>query len=812
MKYLVFTITLLVNIALFLVLGTREILPLPLGSFLNMQEGIWQNAEPVDHDFTENLSIKGLKGGVNVYLDDRLVPHIFAEQENDAYFVQGYIHAKNRLWQMEFQTHAAAGRISEIVGEKALQFDRNQRRIGMVFAAENALAFMEKDSTTKASLDSYTAGVNAYIKSLHRSKLPIEYKLLGYEPEKWSNFKSALFTKQMTNTLAGYDRDFEMTEALKLLGEENFRILYGQLPDSLYPVIPSGTTFNKPLAELIPPVTADSLYFKRKDSIQVKEDFKSNPEDGSNNWAVSGTRTKSGKPILANDPHLSLTLPSIWYEIQLHTPNYNAYGVSFPGLPGVVIGFNDSIAFGFTNSGRDVKDYYEIQFKNKEKNKYLYQNQWVNTTRRVEEIKVRNASTFHDTVAYTIFGPVTYDHSFKHELSENKAYALKWVAHDSSNILKMWLLLNRAKNLNDFNEAISHFNAPGQNMIFASKSGDIAIQQQATFPLRWQGQGLYVMPGFDSSYLWKGYIPIEDNPRSINPIEGYLSSANQRVADSSYPYFIPGSYEVYRAITINRRLSGMYNVGVEDMMTLQNDNYNVFAEMARPILLNYVNRAELDQEQKKFLSLIENWNLRNDPDEQAVTCFNIWWDSLQNVIFKDELQFGKNSILMPEKFVLLEALRKDTSFKFVDDISTPEIENLNTQITKALKKASIQLKSIASEQNLNWSKFKNTTVYHLLKTNAMPFARGGLKIGGGNGIVNATQHDHGPSWKMIIELTTPTVAYGIYPGGQSGNPGSRFYDNFIDKWTKGQYYKLFIMDPSDIKARSFKWKMTFKPV
>ena len=217
MKYLVFAITLLINIALFVVLGTREILPLPLGSFLNMQEGIWQNAEPVDYDFTENLSIKGISGEVNVYLDERLVPHVFAEQENDAYFVQGYIHAKNRLWQMEFQTHAAAGRISEIVGDKALQFDRNQRRIGMVFAAENALAAMEKDAKTKAAMDAYTAGVNAYIKSLQKSKLPIEYKLLGYEPEKWSNLKSALFTKQMTNTLAGYDRDFEMTEALKLL-------------------------------------------------------------------------------------------------------------------------------------------------------------------------------------------------------------------------------------------------------------------------------------------------------------------------------------------------------------------------------------------------------------------------------------------------------------------------------------------------------------------------------------------------------------------------------------------------------------------
>lgn len=811
MKYLVFAITLLINIALFVVLGTREILPLPLGSFLNMQEGIWQNAEPVDYDFTENLSIKGISGEVNVYLDERLVPHVFAEQENDAYFVQGYIHAKNRLWQMEFQTHAAAGRISEIVGDKALQFDRNQRRIGMVFAAENALAAMEKDAKTKAAMDAYTSGVNAYIKSLQKSKLPIEYKLLGYEPEKWSNLKSALFTKQMTNTLAGYDRDFEMTEALKLLGEENFRLLYGQLPDSLYPVIPTGSSFNKPIAELLPPATADSLYFRRNDSIVVKEDFKANPEDGSNNWAVSGSRTKSGKPILANDPHLSLTLPSIWFEIQLHTPDYNAYGVSFPGLPGVVIGFNDSIAFGFTNSGRDVKDYYEIQFKDQEKTKYFFDNQWLNTTRRVEKIKIKNASTFLDTVAYTLFGPVTYDHSFKHALAENKAYALKWVAHDTSNILKMWLLLNRAKNLNDFNEAISHFNAPGQNMIFASKSGDIALQQQATFPLRWKDQGLFVMPGFDSSYLWKGYIPLEDNPKSINPIEGYLSSANQRAADSSYPYFIPGSYEVYRAITINRRLAEMFNVGVEDMMALQNDNYNVFAEMARPILLNYVNRDELDQEQKNFVALIQNWNLKNDPYEQAVACFNTWWDSLQTVVFRDELQAGKNSMLLPEKFVLLEALSRDSAFKFVDDVTTPEIENLNVQVTKALKKASIQLKSVASEDRLKWAKFKNTTVYHLLRANALPFARAGLMIGGGNGIVNATQHDHGPSWKMIVEMTSPTNAYGIYPGGQSGNPGSRFYDDFIDKWTKGQYYKLFIMDLADVKARSFKWKMTFKP-
>jgi penicillin amidase len=375
----------------------------------------------------------------------------------------------------------------------------------------------------------------------------------------------------------------------------------------------------------------------------------------------------------------------------------------------------------------------------------------------------------------------------------------------------MWLLLNRAHNLNDYVEAITYFNAPGQNMIFASKSGDIAIQQQATFPLRWKDQGLFVMPGFDSSYMWKGYIPMEDNPRSFNPVEGYVSSANQRPADSTYPYFIPGSYEVYRAITINRKLSSMYGITVDDMKSLQNDNYNVFAEMARPILLNYVNRAALDNDQKRFVSLIENWNLKNEPDEMAVVCFENWWDSLQTTVFKDELTFGQNSVLFPEKFVLLEALRRDTSFKFIDNINTPEREDLNTQVTIALKKASMQLRSLQSEDKLKWSKFKNTTVYHLLKNNAPSFARSGLMNGGGKGIVNATQHDHGPSWRMIVELTTPTIAYGIYPGGQSGNPGSRFYDDFIDDWTKGQYFKLFMMDPVDVKAGKFKWKMSINP-
>ena len=809
MKYFILALSLLVNGLLVYVLDTRTVLPLPLGSFLSVQEGVWQNAEPTNKDFNADLKLDGLNGEVNVYFDERLVPHVFATEENDAYFVQGYLHAKFRLWQMEFQTHAAAGRISEIVGSKGLTFDRNQRRIGMVYAAENALAAMEKDPQTLSALNAYTAGINSFIEKINTSELPIEYKLLGYVPEKWNNLKSALFIKQMTNTLAGYDRDLEYTNALEILGEEKFRILYSDIPDSLYPVIPKGTFYAAASSELIPPLSADSLYFKRKDTIEFVEDYKPDPLNGSNNWVVAGNKTKSGKPILANDPHLSLTLPSIWYEIQINTPSFNAYGVSFPGIPGVVIGFNDSIAFGFTNAGRDVKDYYEIQFKDKSKQAYFFNNDWVKTSMRIESIKIKDSLPFLDTVAYTTFGPVTYDHSFKHALSNEKAYALRWVAHDTSNVLKMWMLLNRAKNYNDYYEAISFFNVPGQNMIFASASGDIALWQQGTFPLRWQDQGLFVMPGTDSSYMWKGYIPKDENPHSLNPAEGFLSSANQRAADISYPYFIPGSYEVYRPITINRKLAELNNITISDMQKLQNNNYNVFAEIAIPILLRNIDSTKLTNDEFRFLNMVSSWNLYNDVQEKGTTCFSIWWDSLNTVIFNDDLVREKIPVIKPEKFVLLEAISKDSNFIFIDDLSTDKLETLKDQVTLALQKASIKLTELEKENKLTWGAFKNTTVYHLLRSNTMPFAREGLNIGGGVGIVNATTHDHGPSWKMIIEMDAPIKAVGVYPGGQSGNPGSRYYDSFIDTWAKGEYYDLTMMKQKDIEQKNYKWKMKF---
>jgi penicillin amidase len=317
------------------------------------------------------------------------------------------------------------------------------------------------------------------------------------------------------------------------------------------------------------------------------------------------------------------------------------------------------------------------------------------------------------------------------------------------------------------------------------------------------------MPGRDSSYMWKGYIPMDENPHSYNPESGFLSSANQRAADTSYPYFMPGSYEVYRPITINRKLAELQNITVMDMKNLQNNNYNVFAEMAIPILLQHTDRLKLSTDENRFLDIVSSWNLFNDTKEKGPTGFTIWWDSLSAVILNDDLIRNKIPVIKPEKFVLLEALSKDTNFIFIDDISTDQLETLTDQVTIALKKASLRFSELERQNKVEWSVFKNTSVYHLLRANTMPFAREGLNIGGGSGIVNATTHDHGPSWKMIIEMDIPVKAVGVYPGGQSGNPGSQYYDSFIDTWAKGEYYDLKMMTQNDIQKNNYKWKMKF---
>jgi penicillin amidase len=677
----------------------------------------------------------------------------------------------------------------------------------MVYAAEIAEEEMDKDPISKSAVEAYTNGVNAYINSLTQSALPIEYKLLDYRPEQWSKLKVALFLKMMSKELAGSERDLEFTNAKTVFNTDELNLIFPEHSDSSVPIIPRETTFAFPQNLPVPPASADSLYFKKDTALQAIEVNKPDPSNGSNSWAVSGSKTRSSAPILCNDPHLKLTLPSIWFEMQISSPGMNVYGATFPGSPAVIIGFNDSIAFGFTNAQRDVKDYYQLRFKDVSKKQYWFNGTWQDAAQRVEIIKVKGAADFYDTVAYSSFGPVMYDQSFVADSTNNTALAVRWIAHDPSNEILMWLKLNKAASYADFENAIKTFVCPGQNMLFASKSGNIALWQQGSFPARWKGQGLYVMPGEDDNYQWQGLIPQDENPHVFNPSQGYIQSANQHPVDSSYPYFAPGNYVVARGVRINERLASMQAITPQNMMGLQNDYYSTSAEDFIPFLLKYVNENELESTDNKFLDEVKNWDFYATPGSRAVTIFQAWVDSFKTLVWEDEFTRA-NIRVRPDEQTLIEALLKDSAFRYVDDINTPNKETTKDQVTMALKKASAGLAEEESNNGLVWWKHKDPSIFHLLRT-IVPFASTGLEAGGWANTVNAIKSTHGPSWRMIVHLTTATEAYGIYPGGQSGNPGSRFYQNFINDWVKGKYYTLWMMKRTEARDKKIKWTMTF---
>ena len=808
MKILPLIISAAVTTGLVITLNTKLLLPAPLGKLLSPQHGIWQNAENANAGFNMDLSFPLLKGKVDVYLDDRLVPHVFAGQENDVYFVQGYIHAKFRLWQMELQTFAAAGRASEIIGDKALTHDREFRRLGMGYAAEISLKEMEANPVTKASCDAYTAGVNAYISRLTEAQLPIEYKLIGYTPEPWTNLKSALFLKYMSYDLAAHDDDMEMTNAKSYFSAADFDLLYPSKQDSLDPIIPKGTIYAVPKVSVQKPAAADSIYFQNKDMVGAQDD-KPDRENGSNNWAVSGAKTKSGKPILCNDPHLGLNLPSLWFEMQLSTPSFNVYGATFPGAPSVIIGFTDSCAWGVTNGGRDVRDYYEIKFKDDSRNEYWFDSAWKKTEFRIETIKVKDKPDYVDTVAYTVFGPVMFDKSYSgiKGVANDKYYAVTWKAHSPSNELLAFNLLDHAKNYTDYITAITNMHTPGQNFAFAAKDGDIAMRTQGEWPAKWKGQGDFIMPGTDSSYMWQAMIPQDENPFQYNPERSFVSSANQKPADSAYPYYLGRNYPPYRGFIINRKLTAMSAITPQDMMAMQTSNYDVFAEMARPIFLKNINEGMLDATEKKYLDIFKKWDLNNEVDAIAPTVFSILWNSFDSVVFNDEFKKAPAAIAHPFESSLLDGILRDSNYKFVDNIETAQKETVKDDVTAAFKAAVTQLKILESAGRLPWAKYKATEINHLTKL--QPFSRLDIAIGGGTHCINATKQYHGPSWRMIVSLTAQTEAYGVYPGGQSGNPGSRFYDNFIDQWVAGKYYPLWMMKTGDENDSRVKWKMSF---
>lgn len=834
MKYIKFISSLTITLLLVYVLNAKLGQAPPFGKFLNPFAGFWQNGESLKNYTDATYDLPGLKEEVTVYFDERLVPHVFAKNDEDLYYLQGYLTAKYRLWQMEVQTHNAAGRVSEIVGEKALESDRLQRRIGMGYGAEKAEDYISKDPQSKQLIQAYCDGVNAYISALHPKDYPIEYKLLDYAPEAWTPMKVALLLKNMANMLSVFEYDIENHNFIAKYGEEAFRQLYPDFIADEDPIVPKNTTWGfdgKTVANINGTPTDSSAKItamNRRPQDLIKNAL-TKPDEitGSNNWAVSGSKTVSGKPILCNDPHLRLSLPSIWYEMHLVSPNMNVYGATLPGSPAVIIGYNDSIAWGVTNGGRDVRDWYTIKFKDETKAEYEVNGQWLKTAKKAEVYEVRGKATVVDTVMYTKYGPVVFDENFG-TADSKRNLAMSWTAHLPSNEFKTFYLMNRAKNYDEYLAALETYTCPAQNFVFASRSGDIAIRSQGRFPIRDKKaeQGKFLSDGSSDADSWQTFIPAAFNPTVKNPERGFVSSANQHPTDSTYPYYYPGVgvYENYRNRRINELLSDSTKIDAAFMKRMQNDNFNLHAKEALPVLLALLDETKLNTQEKKIVATLRTWDYFNEAEAEAPVYFEIWWNELRKLLW-DEMSDSQYPLKQPNFYVTVKFLKEDNTSVFYDIQATSTKETraqlvlqsfLNIKDTLASKLFTEVSEPYGSDETsikndldaANWGKYKDTKISHLAGLD--PFSSLHVMNGGNLGVVNATNSTNGPSWRMIVDFGD-MQGYVVYPGGQSGNPGSKFYNNMVGSWTKGEYYTThFGATPEALKSKLFTSKFVPK--
>ena len=756
----------------------------PIGSFLNPFSGFWQNADKTSLNDSAIFSEK-LKADVDIHYDERNVPHIYAENLSDLIFGQGYAIAKERLWQMDITTRSIEGRSAEVLGNRSIKQDINIRRLGIVEGAKKAVQVWEQNPEGKEFLNSFCNGINHFINQLSPSDYPLEFKLLGYEPEEWTPFRTALFIKAMALTLNSRQMDIANSNALAVFGEEKFIDIDPEKNKKQSPIIQEKFWLDGYQSFV------DDLHIYLEGVTQTEERIEADPFVGSNNFAISGEKTKSGNPILANDPHLKLSLPSIWIEMHLVSPEMNAYGVSLPGMPGITLGFNEDIAWGQTNAGHDVFDIYRVKWTDDTKTKYIVDEKELETEVKVEEFNVKGGSIVSDTVLYTIWGPI------KKENDQHTDLAQYWISNlaPTENEIMIYLNINKAKDYTAFKTALEAFSTPAQNFIYGAKNGDIAMTYAGKIPHKKDQQGRFIQDGSLSKNKWQGYVPFEEQPFEINPERNFVASANQHTTDASYPYYYNGGFEDYRGIYINRILEGLNNAQKEDLMNLQLDPYSLKAEEGLPILLEHLNPDKLSTKENEIVEVLKAWDYRYTADSKAASYFQKWWSNFYNLTY-DEIfkKREKLNIPLPEEFRLIEMMEDEKEHPIFDVEGTTKKEVLSDLVNESFQ--SIGFDTLDLEV---WSQERNTEINHL--TSMPAFSRKITQSGGHGNTPNAISKFNGPSWRMIVELDDPVKAYGIYPGGQSGNPGSPFYDNFIDDWDNGKYYELNnARDPKDIKT------------
>ncbi|MEN9826613.1 MAG: hypothetical protein RI953_2358 [Pseudomonadota bacterium] len=789
----------------------------PLGAFLSPSTGYLNNSPSATKKSSPALmSVKGLKKDVTISTDIRGVPHVSAENDLDLAFGQGFATARDRLWQMELQTAATSGRVSELLGERAFEFDSKQRRLGFLAAAEVELDFLKNNDKEQFEiLEAYSSGVNSYISSLSPADFPIEYKLLGTSPEPWTPLKCVLFHKQMIWILTGNFDDFKFTNALQKFTVGEMENLFPEFYSQGLPILDASVA-NMSLISLIEagdgsaaPMRLDGL-LRIGESAQASKQEQRKPSNGSNNWVVDGVRTTHGYPVLANDPHLDLKLPSIWYEVQLTAPGVNVYGVSLPGLPHIIIGFNDSVSWGITNSGVDVIDWYAMKFdKTKPNPNYFYAQQWKPSTVRKEVIRIKGKPARTIEVTQTHLGPVAQEFALDQKSggSVTVPFAMKWSGHMPSNEFRVFHSLNRARSVQEMKNALKTYQAPGQNFVMADKTGSIGFVQAGRYPIRTSGFGRYVLDGTNPANEWQDDIGFGHLPQSWSPDRGYLFSANQQPTRDPTPGFASGDWvftSYLRGTRIGQRLAELTTTNpttISALMDLQNDVVDLRAKALLPLFSQWTSGLLKNKEDKDILESLGKWNMQLDATSEHATIWNTWWENVYNSVW--EKSFPKQHFPKPSEDRTMELLLSDKLADWPVLPSVPAKSELPAIVAANFERTLQTLRSFSKRNRSQnqlpaWGKYRGTKIPHLANLPGFGFEH--LETGGDGLTVNATTDHHGPSWRMVVTwVDAQPKAWGVYPGGPSGHVGSPYYSNMIDTWLKGKLDELLFVQQGQLK-------------
>ena len=784
------------------------------------------------------IQLPGLDAQVVVYRDTFGVPHIYASNQADLFFAQGYVHAQDRFWQMDFWRHIGAGRLSELFGDSQLETDQVLRTLGFTRTAKEE--FDSYDPTSKAILESYARGVNAYLADHQGADLSLEYLVLkminpDYQPEPWEPIHTLTWGKVMAWDLGGnMDGEIEKAILLNEVSPDRAADLIPPYPADKPVIVPNYLASSEPdtkavkntqgkvdLAILTRSLTAISREFKALDNLIGPGGI----GIGSNSWAISGDLTDTGMPYLANDPHLGAQMPAIWYEVGLHcrekSPDcpFELTGFSFAGVPGVIIGHNDRIAWGFTNTGPDVQDLYIERINPENPNQYEVNGEWVDMQLVEDTIQVAGGEAVGITVRYTRHGPVISDTTYFGddfrdrigvELPDQYAIALRWTALEPNFLFRAIWQFNQATNWQEFRKGAQDFAAPAQNLLYADVEGNIGYQMPGQIPIRASGDGSLPVPGWTDDYEWRNFIPFEDLPFSFNPPEGYIVTANNAVVGPDYPYLIATVFaHGHRAQRIGEMVENAPGpIDIEYIQQMQGDDKDLNAEILVPVLL----QVPVGEEGEPYRQILVDWDYQAHMDSSAAALFEVFWKNLMALTFQEELGEDTAPAGGSRWFEVFANLIEQPDSPWWDIPSTTPVETRDFIFSMAFNAAVDELKETLGDNPDKWAwgdLHTLTLVNQALGNSGISlidalFNRGPYRVSGGSEIVNATgwsatkefpyQVGSLPSMRMIVDLGDLGNSRTIHTTGQSGHSYHEHYVDMTDAWRMIQYHPMLWED------------------